>query len=212
MKILISVISTRKHTESRLRYLKNTWLKDVENYIVLSDYDNIEEKTYKITEDSSYESNVEKNFKSFSFFYERFSDFDWFLNLDDDTFLNYKNLTKLIETLPIDEVFLLGKINPGTLPSDRTLNYCSGGAGYLFNRKTLEILKDIDSTYNKSVFADANIGFYCREKEIPLVNNELFHPTKPSYYNYDDEKIKDAISFHYIFEDDFNILYNIIKN
>jgi len=211
MKILISIISTKKHTESRLKYIKNTWLKDIENYVILSDYENNEEKTYKITEDSSYESNVEKNFKSFSFFYENFSDFDWFLNLDDDSFLNYKNLTKLIETLPIDEIFLLGKINMGTLVSDRTLNYCSGGAGYLFNKKTLEILRKIDNNYNKSIFADANVGFFCRDNGIKLVDNHLFHPTKPSYYNYDDEKIKKAITFHYKFEEDFNTLYLKIK-
>ena len=168
MKILISIISTQKYLESRINIIKNTWLQDTENYVIISDYNDTSLNTVKITEDSTYESNVIKNFKSFKYFYENYSDFDWFLNLDDDTFLNYKNLKSLINTLSVEDIFMLGRINYGSLPEDLSLNYCSGGAGYLFNQKTLEILKDIDMTYNKSRFADANVGFYWSSCYIEL--------------------------------------------
>lgn len=212
MKILISIISTQKYLESRINLIKNTWLQDTENYVIISDYDDTSLNTVKITEDSTYESNVIKNFESFKHFYKNYSDFDWFLNLDDDTFLNYKNLKSLINTLSVEDIFMLGRINYGSLPDDTSLNYCSGGAGYLFNRKTLEMLKDIDMTYNKSRFADANVGFYCRDKNIPIIDNELFHQREPSYYGFDENKIKQSITFHYIFNDEFNKLYNIINN
>lgn len=212
MKILISIISTQKYLESRINLIKNTWLQDTENYVIISDYDDASLNTVKITEDTTYESNVIKNFESFKHFYQNYSDFDWFLNLDDDTFLNYKNLKSLINTLSVNDVFMLGRINYGSLPDDPSLNYCSGGAGYLFNRKTLEILKDIDMTYNKSRFADANVGFYCRDNNIPIIDNDLFHQREPSYYGSDENKIKKSITFHYIFNDEFNKLYNIINN
>jgi hypothetical protein len=212
MKILISIFSSEKHINSRISFIKNSWLKDVDNYIIISDYDDIKNRTYQLSRDNSYVSNVEKNFKSFHFLYENFLEFDWFINLDDDTFLNYPNLVDLVKTLPKDEIFLLGKINEGSLPSDRSLNYCSGGAGYLFNRITLNLLRRIDDSYNRTIFADANIGFFCRENQIKLINNDLFHPTTPSFYHYDNNKIKNSISFHYIFGEEFNNLYKIIKN
>ena len=168
MKILISIISSQKHRETRIDFIKQTWLRDVENYVIISDYEDKLLNTIKITEDETYESNVEKNFKSFIYFYENYGDYDWFMNLDDDTFLNYDNLKLLLNSLSKEEVFMLGRINYGTLPQDTSLNYCSGGAGYVFNKKTLEILKDIDMSYNKSRFADANIGMFCRDKNIKL--------------------------------------------
>ena len=65
MKILISIISTQKYLESRINLIKNTWLQDTENYVIISDYDDTSLNTVKITEDSTYESNVIKNFESF---------------------------------------------------------------------------------------------------------------------------------------------------
>jgi hypothetical protein len=67
-------------------------------------------------------------------------------------------------------------------------------------------------TYNKSRFADVNVGFYCRDNNIPIIDNDLFHQREPSYYGSDENKIKKSITFHYIFNDEFNKLYNIINN
>jgi hypothetical protein len=211
MKILISIISSQKHYDSRIKLIQKTWLNDVENYVVISDYEDENLNTIKVTEDTTYESNVEKNFKSFEVFYEKYNDFDWYMNLDDDSFLNFKNLKLCLENYSLDEIFMLGRICYGSLPADTSLNYCSGGAGYVFNRKTLEVLKDINQSYNKSRFADANIGFFCRDKGIKIIDNELFHQRAPDYYNYTDEMMKKSVSFHYIFNENFENIYNTIK-
>jgi len=211
MKILISIISTSKYFDSRIKLIQETWLKDVENYVIITDYNDESTNSVKVTEDSTYESNVEKNFKSFHHFYEKYNDFEWFMNLDDDTFLNYGNLKNLLESYSKDDIFMLGRINHGTLPQDITLNYCSGGAGYIFNRKTLEILKDIDMSYNLSRFADANVGMFCRDKNIKLIDNDLFNPREPEYYGFDENQIKNKITFHYIFNEKFENLYKLIK-
>jgi hypothetical protein len=211
MKILISIISTSKYFDSRIKLIQETWLKDVENYVIITDYNDESTNSVKVTEDSTYQSNVEKNFKSFHHFYEKYNDFDWFMNLDDDTFLNYGNLKNLLESYSKDDIFMLGRINHGTLPQDTSLNYCSGGAGYIFNRKTLEILKDIDMSYNLSRFADANVGMFCRDKNIKLIDNDLFNPREPEYYGFDENQIKNKITFHYIFNEKFEHLYKLIK-
>lgn len=211
MKILISIISTRKYLESRIELIQKTWLKDVENYVIISDYTDESINTFKITEDTTYESNVEKNFKSFDFFYNNYSDFDWYMNLDDDTFLNYKKLKECLQSYSTEEIFMLGRINYGSLPDDTSLNYCSGGAGYVFNRKTLEMLKTITNDYNKSRFADANVGMFCRDHNIKLIDNDLFHQREPEFYGFPDEVIKNNVTFHYVFGEKFNKLYNLIN-
>lgn len=212
MKILISIISTKKYLESRIKLIEQTWLKDVENYVIISDYNDDSLNTYKITEDSTYESNVEKNFKSFEFYHKNYGEYDWYMNLDDDTFLNYKKLKETLETYSTDEIFMLGRINYGSLPQDITLNYCSGGAGYVFNKKTLQVLKNITNDYNKSRFADANVGMFCRDHNIRLVDNKLFHQREPEYYGLSDDTIKNNVTFHYIFDKKFESLYKNMIN
>ena len=64
MKILISIISSSKHVDSRIKFIKDSWLKDVEHYVILSDHLDSESNTHRITHNSNYDSNVEKNFKS----------------------------------------------------------------------------------------------------------------------------------------------------
>jgi len=212
MKILISIISSNKHSQSRLEFIEKTWLKKVDDYVIISDIESPEKKTIKVCDDSSYESNVIKNFNSFDVFDKKFSDFDWYMNLDDDTFLNYENLKNHLRDYSTDEIFMLGRINYGTLPSEPSLNYCSGGAGYVFNRKTLDLLKKIDLSYNKSRFADANIGMFCRDNNINLINSDFFHPREPSYHDSSIQDIKNSITYHYIFGNDFHYINNIINN
>ena len=210
--ILISIISSYKHTKSRLKYLFDTWYKDSENVIILSDHEDKDNNIFKISDDSSYGSNVDKNFNSYKFLRENYPNYDFYLVLDDDTFLNYNNLKTEIQKYDTNNIYMLGFINEGTLPLDGSLNYCSGGAGCIFNKKTLDILSEVDNTYRRSKFADANVGFFCRDRGIKIINNEKFHPREPEYYNYDDKQIKEAVTFHYIKGDDFYKINKIIKN
>jgi hypothetical protein len=211
LKILISIISSKKFLESRLQYIFETWLRDVKNYVIISDHEDKTKNILKLNEDSNYESHIKKNFDSFDFFYKNYGNFDWYMNLDDDTFLNYKNLEQELKKYSLDDVFMLGHINKGTLPTKPNLNYCSGGAGYVFNNKTLKILKNINMTYNNSRYADANIGMFCEENRIKIINNVLFNPNTPEFFKFDREKIKNSITFHYIFKQKFYELYNLIK-
>ena len=65
MKILVTIISSEKHLDSRIKIIQDTWLKDFENYLIISDYDDKENHTVKVTDNKTYESAPEKNLKSF---------------------------------------------------------------------------------------------------------------------------------------------------
>lgn len=223
MKILVTIISSKKHVESRITPIKETWLKDFSNYLIISDYTDENLNTVKITEDNTYESAVEKNIKSFPYLYENYPDFDWFINLDDDSFVNYENLVNYIETLPTQEVIKIGHLNIGS--AGYGINYHSGGAGTLFNREALKILRKITETNNynyfrdkngeykpnQTPFADANVGIFCDDNGIEQIHSNLFNPREPNFYNYTLEEIKKQITFHYIFGEEFYKLYKLIK-
>jgi hypothetical protein len=211
MKILVSIISSSKFVEDRIKYIEETWLKDVDDYLIISDEENKQKKIIKITDDSTYESNVIKNFETLKFLFTQKSDYDWYIVLDDDTFLNYKNLVSYLSTQSTEDISIIGRINWGTLPSNPSLNYMSGGAGYCFNYNTLKILKNINNEYNISRFADANIGFYCDKNNIRLNECLLFNPREPEYFSYNIEQIKKQITFHYIFKEKFYEIKNLIK-
>ena len=222
MKILVTIISSEKHLDSRIKIIQDTWLKDFENYLIISDYDDKENHTVKVTDNKTYESAPEKNLKSFVYLFENYKDFDWFINVDDDSFVNYKNLIGLVKTLPVDEIVKIGRLNKNS--AGFGINYHSGGAGTLFNFKALEVLKNAypsgkygyfreeNGDYNakQTPYADVNVGIFCSDNNIEQVNCSLFNPREPKYWNYTNEEIKKQITFHYIFGDEYYKLYNII--
>ena len=69
-------------------------------------------------------------------------------------------------------------------PQDPFLNYCSGGAGYLINKKRVEYIskgiKFLDTGYS-----DVTLGMFCRENGIKFDNDDRFNPN--------DEKGKDRV-------------------
>lgn len=223
MKLLLTIISTQKYFDTRVKYIKDSWLKDFENYLIISDHEDIKNNVVKITEDNSYESAVEKNVKSFRYIYENYSDFEWFMTVDDDSFVNYANLIDYVSKLPTDEIIKIGHLNMNTAGYD--INYHSGGAGTLFNMQALKILKNItdtdkyyyyrnsDETYtaNQTPFADANVGIFCNNNGIEQIDSPLFNPEKPQYFKYSEEQIKKQITFHYIYGEEQVNLYNLIK-
>ena len=60
MKILVTIISSEKHLDSRIKIIQDTWLKDFENYLIISDYDDKENHTVKVTDNKTYESAILK--------------------------------------------------------------------------------------------------------------------------------------------------------
>jgi hypothetical protein len=211
MKILIAIITTRKYRESRLKYILDTWYKDLEDVIIVTDEESNDLPMIKFGDDDSYETNVPKNFFALNIFGEKYNDFDWYMVLDDDTFLNYENLKKYLETQDKESIFMLGHSNSGCFPQDPTLDYSSGGAGYVFNNNTMKLLSKIESRYSLSRFADVNVGFYCRDNNIKIIDNILFNPSTPEACNVSEDNIKDAISFHYVIGEKQLELYNKIK-
>ena len=134
--------------------------------------------------------------------------YEWFFFCDDDTFVNTKNLENDFEIF--DKNKINGSVLEGTWSRDKTLNYCSGGAGYLIHKTLLEkVSKNIKS--GDSGYSDVTLGICLREMGIENKNFDKFHSQSPKFYNFENETIKHEFTYHYIQSDDMVILYELLK-
>jgi hypothetical protein len=212
MKILLLLISTRKFKNTRLKYVTDTWLNDVDNYIIISDENNDNPKTIKATNDDSYESNTIKNLFALKYAYDNYNNYDWIFICDDDAFINYENLKIELIKYPLDEPIMVGQII-NCFPEEKELYYCSGGAGYATNMNAVKKMYNTICNYKTNIqFADVVIGKIAKIDNIKLIDNDKFRGQPPKFYNYENNEIKNKISFHYIREPEhMNDLYNILK-
>lgn len=190
--------------------IEQTWLQDVPNYLMFTDAPGPNQVF--MTDDTSYESHLAKAMNSFSYLFRYHSGYDWYINVDDDTYLNYNNLVKELKDYSTDKIFMLGSVNKGTCAYDFNLSYCSGGAGSVYNRKTLAVLAELDDSYKLTPYADANIGLFCRDKGIKLVHNDKFNGERIEKYSLSNEQIKSQITFHYVAGAQFFQLHNLINS
>jgi hypothetical protein len=184
----------------------NSWGKDVD-YIFYADCDNEEKKIIKVSDDSTYSSNEPKHVNVIKYLIENDYQYEWFFFCDDDTFVNTKNLEDNFEIFDKDKIN--GSVLKGTWSKDISLNYCSGGAGYLIHNTILEIIsKTIKS--EGSGYSDVTLGICARELNIELYNDERFMSQAPITLQIDESSIKNNFTFHYILPEKMGELYKIL--
>lgn len=205
-KILYVILHTCKRPE-RYDGVVNSWGKDVD-FIFYSDCDNKEKKIIKVSDDSTYSSNEAKHINIIKYLIEHDYQYEWFFFCDDDTFVNTKNLENSLDLFDINKIN--GGVLNGTWNTDKSLNYCSGGAGYVIHNTTLrKISGSIKST--DSGYSDVSLGICCRELNIELNHSENFKSQNPNYYKQEVTTIKDIFTFHYISPELMSEMYDIIN-
>lgn len=214
MKIAIGVLSTHKNTIASINILKTFGMNIKEDIYFFSDR-SIDINNYLcLTNDDSYNSCVAKNVLGFIYFYENLlNKYDWFMCIDDDTYLNINNLNQSINIFDSNTNICIGNII-ACWPQDRMLQYPSGGAGYIISRRSLEtIIKDLKyyrdinyiiNNYPQIRFSDVFIGKILNDNKITLINDNLF-----SGENWKNLKLnKNNISYHYVKKNDMLEIHN----
>lgn len=206
MKKILYVILHTCTRPDRHEGIVNSWGKDVD-YIFYADCDNEEKKIVKVSDDSTYSSNEPKHINVIKYLIENDYQYDWFFFCDDDTFVNTKRLENNLENFDVEKIN--GYVLKGTWKKDLTLNYCSGGAGYLIHKTLLtkisETIKTTDSGYS-----DVSLGLCAKDLNIEYNHNEDFRSQNPDYYKVDKTLIKDIFTFHYISSELMVEMYEII--
>ena len=183
-------MTSAKFRNTRMNHVRNTWGADV---VFFSD-ERADDVIF-VSDDDSYASNVEKTLCLLRWHLDK--DFNCLVVGDDDTWFNIPNLEKELKNHSQDELEIIGcKIN--MYKPDKKLDYCSGGGGYVMNKKTLELLcKNIKT--DKIFWADVIVGMAARKAGIKITHCDNFHFHNPAYHDCKGKELKEAISFHYMF-------------
>lgn len=207
MKIVYGIMESHKNRELT-EFSLSTWINFNDVYIFTDKCNDNDERFIKITERDDYHSNAIKCILGLRFMYEKHSDFDFFVFIDNDTHINVKNLNNFLLDKKNDELKSYGSIL-NNWPTDKSLYYLSGGAGIILtNRSMVELYKILEndekifectnSNCHNSViydYSDVLLGYHMRNIGVELINSNLFHSQPPDFYN---DEIKNSISYHYI--------------
>lgn len=216
---LFSLILTTQHYLNHINAVKNTWGKHID-HIFYSDHEDLNNHIIKVSEDSTYHSNEEKQInvlnavKNLYFNNQLILDsYKWILLADDDTFVNYKLVYEMLKSFDEDKVygFILNRntdvgnpiFNNHKIPE--FFSYIAGGTGCFISAKTIKSMHEFKNY--RLGYSDVSLGFNFLEKNIELKNidNCCRWCNVKSYKN-----ISDIYSFHYINETDMKFLYDLL--
>lgn len=217
---LLTLISTSRRNQSRIQSVNNTWAKHVD-HLFYSDHQDLENNIIKVSDDDTYPSNEEKgintlnqlqNLKRNNNYVLDF--YKWMYFVDDDTFVNYKLVHRMIKSFDEEKVygFVINKnsdvgnpiFNNHRIPEN--FSYIAGGTGCFISSKMVKTISEFKNY--KFGYADVSFGFNFLEKNIQLVNIDNCCRDCVAK-NYTD--ISNIYSFHYISTDqDMSFLYNLV--
>lgn len=194
--ILYCILHTQ-FQKDRVENIKNTWGKN-KNIIFYSDYNDLFNNVFKVSNRSDYSSGQEKQINVFALLNHILDTYDWYVFCDNDTFINTRLLEKMCENFDKEKVH--GEII-NAWPLNKALYYPSGGAGFVMHNSLVKkIAPELKQNYFVQ-YSDVSLGLNLQDLNIQLENNNLFKPKKPEFYsNITDADIKKYLSFHYVTE------------
>ena len=194
------IISTcDKYIETRVKYQMETFLKNVDKQDIyyLTSKPNIEQRQF-----GWYCMDDDKNitWKYIHFIYNmNILDYDWYIFIDDDTFIFENKLNNLLVSYNSDELYYIGH-ELDHIKSDFCI-YMSGGAGYAISNGLYKLIYDyvkntgINNSYEHWC-DDLCIGLWIdklkKRHQINQIDNKLFHI---GLHNSETE-LKSAITIH----------------
>lgn len=226
MEKILYCIKTTKLYENRVNTIFNTWLTGIDDYIFYSEHEDESKNIIKVCEDGTYGGLEIKGLNFFNLIKTIETDkgenilncYDWLFLVDDDTFVNVKNLNTFAKTADKNKAY--GQIftfekdsgnpmfrSPGF---DKSTRWYSGGAGILISS---ESLKKVDNYKNFNTnHDDVSIGINLTKNGIELIDSDLFNSEPPEVWGEVDEDIIKKITYHHLTEDRMYKLYSIVKS
>lgn len=216
MKICYIISTCNKYLDTRVKYQMETFLKDVpkSDIYYLTSKPDVEKRQFgwNCIDDAE---NI--TWKYIHFMYNmNIPDYDWYMFMDDDTFVFQNRLKNLLQKYNRNECYYIGK-ELHHLKKEFGL-YMSGGAGYaiskgLYSQMYSYVRKTGTNHSFKHCQHDVCIGIWIQETskqesvKLNNVNNNFFHLDLHKY----DNELTNAITFHkvmtleqYKFYQDYN--------
>jgi hypothetical protein len=145
--------------------------------------------------------------------------YDWYVFIDDDTFIFPDRIQKFVSQFNKNDYLYIGHL----LTHLRDLEYMSGGAGFVISKPTYSLLKNFISNSNiisiqkkfyEQLYGDVSFGIWIKlineknNNKIKLLNNTKFKPD----IHIDKSQLDSCITFHYVTtREQFNNYYKLMK-
>ena len=157
MKLIIFVHTCYRYEESRAKKIENTWGAK-ENIVFITDNPNttLKNNIYigKYKQGPTY--HPENVIKMFTLFIKKYNHYDWFMIIDDDSYLYIDRLMKFLEFHDKDDCLMIGDyLNwPSYHHELKEYSYnlwCSGGPGIVFTKKCIETFLILINNYKGNI-------------------------------------------------------------
>lgn len=210
--IFYSLLSCEKYKLTRQRILRETWLSKVppSDYVFLSDEHS--DDSVKMSDKKDYSSCEEKQLNSLNYLLKNKLNYEWYFFGDDDTYVNPFNLTDFLSSFTEESVgSSLNKLSDprnGAFDIFNINAYYSGGAGFVFSKKTLNSVDG--KLFPPSIFyADISMGRLLLNCGGKITDCNRFFATNFSELKHSEETIKRAITYHYMNESQMKKAYEL---
>jgi hypothetical protein len=194
MRVCYIILTCEKFLQTRAKWQKDTFLNDVDAkdvYFISS----------KMGEPNIYGWNTEDNYEGCPKKYVRFLqnmniDYDWYVFIDDDTYVNTYRLVELLQTYNSDEILYIGSKRF----DQWNVNYMSGGAGFCLSSSLYKLVTEYvrERTDRQLYFnynGDVTMGSWINKiPNVLHIDNVRFS----AEHHKTDEQLTDFISFHYL--------------
>jgi hypothetical protein len=145
MRLVIFIHTCKNYEESRAKLLENTWAKDNPDIIFITDNEESKLKNhiYIVNYPTGCTYHPENVKKMFQLFLEKYSDYDYFMIIDDDSYLYVDKLKAFLSFFDQEEPYMIGDfLNwPSLHDNYKTgANYqywVGGGPGIVFTKSSI---------------------------------------------------------------------------
>ncbi len=182
--VLCWVMTNRDNLRTRGKSIKETWGKRCNKLIFFTTEKDYEFPVVALKLRNGKTDAWSKTREAWKYIYNHHrNDADWFLAVDDETFVIVENLRLLLSKYDTNKAYYLGRwftVEGG---------YNSEGAGYVFSKKTLKgfvrVMKDSNKCSDVSLGEEGNVGKCLKSIGIhpsdtrDSMKRETFHPLNP---------------------------------
>ena len=207
MKLIVFVHTCAKYEETRAKILENTWAANNTDVVFITDNEtsNLKNHIYIGPYKSGPTYHPENVIKMFNLFLSRYGDYDFFMIIDDDSYLYVDKLKTYLSFFDKDDTYMIGDFLNWVAPRSEPNFTCdynrwvSGGPGIVFTKKCIEkylSLSQINIPYNNHDVWLHNL-FMISDKRIKRVDCPGFHQyNSASLYKKYSKESNHIISVH----------------
>ena len=219
MRVCYIILTCQMFLYTRTKWQKETFLKDVDEkdvyFIANKDYSFLGDYGSNIYGWNTLDRYEGCPLKYIRFFQNMDLDYDWYVFIDDDSFIHTKHLNLFLSKHNPEEKLCMGKrINGSETKEKLKIDFMQGGAGFVLSRPLYIELKDYirnteEEKLHVSRHGDHSLALWIHLFDnIQYIHDSRFHDGPHN----NEEELQDFISFHYVKSfNDFKFYYEESK-